>query len=417
MIAASAVVISGCSVGNHLSSQAPLKNTTEGFNVFHGRCINSDATMISPALIPLMTNIVAGGIKLAGTTLKKYGEDIDAKFATTVNFDGDESLSECLHVVYGKVYTDKTDFIDTSQSLGQILPLPWNSIARASLEDNATSKQISDQTQATLSAAKNALASSGAMIADKPSLFAELRILRSTDKSNISLRLRAFYYGAPLADSWFTRNNPKAIIISISPFDPSKALLDNLKNGYSIPFYKVPIGSAWVSRDLLYPAITAPQSWETPYYPISSLGKKPLTLVVGLLETTAGSQLLTVLGTALEGTADITAEAIVDEFDKQKRTANEANEKAEIDKARTDSATATAKAITNLGKANDTYDSCVTLLASSNGALTKPQRDAVLAFASARVIAAASIAAAEPTISALKLNTSIIADPGMCVMP
>ncbi len=395
-----------------------LENTTEGFYVFHGRCLNSETPKFAPALIPLLTNLVSSGIKLAGTTLKTYGADSDAKFAATVNFDGDGALNECLHIVSGKVYTNKIDFQNSTQQLNQVLPLPWESIARANLADNATSKEVADQTQSSMDAAKSALASSGAMVAEKPNLFAELRILRSKDESSISFRLRAFYYGAPLTDSWFKRSNAKAIIISLSSFDPSKPLIDNLKNGYSIPLYKVPVKSTWVTGDLLYPTISASQTWDTPYFPITSLGKKPLTVVVGLLETTAGSKLLTTLGTALESTSDTTATGIVDKFDTQKLATNKAKEKSDDDKARTASATAATQAITDLGKANDAYDTCVTLLSvpSPTGTLTKVQRDAVLAYASARVVAAASFAAAEPTISALKLNTNKIADPGMCVM-
>lgn len=415
-ILASIFFISSCS-GTYQNLQPPPKNTIEGFGVFHGRCLNSDTTKMSGELIPLLTNVVAGGIKMTGTSLKKYGEDKDAKFATTLNFDGDESLNDCIHIVHGKVYTDKVDFIASPQPLDELLPLPWDAIAKASLEDNASSKQISDQTQATMTVAKTTLASSGAMIAEKPRLFAELRILRSKDRSSISLRLRAFFYGSPLTERLFSRKRSKAIIISFAPFDPAKPLIDSIKTGYSIPFYSVPVGSAWVSGDLLYPTISASQAWETPYYPTSSLGKRPITLVLGVLETTAGSQILTVLGTALEGTADATAKGIIDNLDTNKVSAEEIKDKLERDKARTESATATVKAIADLGKANDAYDSCVAILASSNGPINKAQRDAILEFTSARVIAAASIAAAEPTILALNLDTKVINEPLMCIMP
>lgn len=389
--------------------------------MFRGDCMNSAPPNMSPLLIPLFSNVVSGGLKAVGGALKKYGEDTDAKFATTVNFDNDQALNGCLHVVHGSVYTNKAEFAKSNQQLEKLLPLPWESIANANVKTNATPKDVKDQITRSVAAAKQVLASSGAMLAEKPRFFAELRLIKSKDNSSVAFRLRSLYYGAPINDGWFTRSSAKALVVSISAFDATKPLMDNLKSGYSVALSDVPIGSAWVTGDLLYPNIANVTTWDSPWFAGPTDGKKPLTIVTGILETSAGSKLLNVIGTAVEGSADNTAKALADSLDSNKRATDAITEKGAIDKARSDAAAATVKAITDLTKAKDAYDACVVALTmppvGSTTSISKVQQDTLFAFASAKVTAAASISAAEPLFSELKLPTDFINGPGACAFP
>ncbi|HDS0956931.1 hypothetical protein V1687_28875 (plasmid) [Pseudomonas putida] len=389
--------------------------TASGFRVFHGECLNTDADKISPLLLPLLTNVISGGITAIGTGLKAYGEDSDAKFASSLNFDKGEDVSGCLHVVYGKVFTDSADFQDPSVKLENLLPLPWLAIARANGGDGESSKDWVAALPQVLDDAKTKLASSGAMLAEKPRFFAEMKVIRSPDGAKVAFRLRAFYYGERLGKSWWPSSKAKAIVLTVSGFDASKSVIENLKNGYSVLQSDVPLGQAWVSSDLLAPNGKGDgrDAWDSPWYTLPPDKSTPTTLVAGLLETTAGSKLLSVLGTALEGSAETTAKQYVESIDPAKRaTAEEAARTAE-NTARTNAAAAVVSAISDVNAAQAAYDTCIATPDSNFNA----KRAAVVAFASARVTAAASVASAEPLFSQMGVPVAFLNDPKDCKVP
>ncbi|POA77431.1 hypothetical protein [Pseudomonas sp. DP16D-R1] len=368
--------------------------------------------------IPTAT-VISGGLKALGAGLKKYGEDSDAKFASTLNFNSGEDVRGCLHVVYGSVFTDSADFLDPSVKLENILPLPWLAVARA----NGTTGESADATVGRLPqvllAAKTTLANSGAMLAEKPSFFAELKIIRSPDASKVAFRLRAFYYGERLDKGWWPRSKSKAVVLTVSGFDVSKSLVENLKNGYSVLQSDVPVGQTWVSSDLLSPngEDGGRNAWDSPWYTLPPDKTTPTTLVTGLLETTAGSKLLGVLGTALEGTADTTAKSYVDSLDPAQRATAEETARTAENTAKTNAAVAVVKAIADVKAAQNAHDACITTM-DAPGASSNDKRDAVLAFASARVTAAASVSAAEPLFSQMGVPAEFLNDPGRCkVLP
>ncbi|MDD1150265.1 hypothetical protein M5G25_18430 [Pseudomonas sp. TNT2022 ID357] len=416
-------LLAGCAGSQNQMQLSPdhiriSAGTTSGFRVFHGECLNTDADNVNPLLLPLLTNVISGGLKAVGTGLKTYGEDSDAKFASTLNFNKGEDVRGCLHVVYGKVFTDSADFLDSSVKLDSILPLPWLAVARANGESGESTNDWVAGLPQVLADAKAKLASSGAMLAEKPRFFAEMKIIRSPDGSKVAFRLRAFYYGERLDKGWSLRSSSKAIVLTVSGFDASKALVENLKNGYSVLQSDVPLGQAWVSSDLLSPNGEGGgrNAWDSPWYALPPDKNTPTTLVAGLLETTAGSKFLGVLGAALEGAADTTAQNYVDSLDPAKRaTAEEAARTAE-NTARTNAAAAVVTAISDVNAAQATYDACINTMeseASDNSA----KRAAVVAFASARVTAAASVASAEPLFSQMGVPVSFLNNPGKCKVP
>ena len=420
-----AAALSGCASSEKLVVGAPnisAASTTTGYRVFYGDCLNTAAPNLSPLLVPLFTNVVSGGLKAVGGVLKKYGEDTDARFASTLNFNSGDELNGCLHVVHGNVFTDQADFRGSSFDLQEVLPLPWDAIARANVAPGATSETINARKTAVLASAKNVLASSGAMLAEKPKFFAELRAVRSSDGSSVAFRLRSFYYGERLGDGWLSRPSTKAVVLTVSGFDVSKSLLDNLKSGYSVAQSDVPVGKAWVTSDLLYPNGHGEgrDAWDSPWFTLPADKKKPFTVVTGLLETTAGSKLFGVLGTALDVSAEGTAKALADALDSSKQAVADTAAKAADAKAKADAAAAVVKAIGDVGKAMDAHESCVTTMApapATAGAVTKAQRDLVLAFVSAKITAVASIAAAEPLFSAMNVPVTFLDQPGACAFP
>lgn len=397
-------------------------STTTGFRVFYGDCLNTGAPNMSPWLVPLFTNIVSGGLKAVGGALKKYGEDTDARFASTLNFNTGEDLKGCLHVVHGAVFTDRADFQNPAFRLQDVLPLPWHAIARANATTGATSQDIDAKLPAVLASAKDVLTSSGAMLAEKPKFFAELRAVRSSDSSSVAFRLRAFYYGEQLGDGLRWWPSAKAIVLTVSGFDVSKSLIENLKAGYSVTQTDVRLGSVWVTSDLLSPNGNGEgrDAWDSPWFTLPTDKKRPFTVVAGLLETTPGSKMLGVLGTALEGTADVTAKALADAMDPSKQAAADAAAKAADIKAKTEAATAVVNAVTAVGKAKDAHDKCVTVMTpapATADAVTKAQRDALLEFVSAKITATASIAAAEPLFSAMQVPVTFLDQAGACAFP
>lgn len=419
-----AAALFGCaSSGKQVVGAADISaaSTTNGYRVFYGDCLNTAAPNLSPLLVPLFTNVVSGGLQTVGGVLKKYGEDTDAKFASTLNFNSGDELNGCLHVVHGTVFTDQADFRDPSFGLQDILPLPWYAIARANASSGATSEVINARKTAVLASAKNVLASSGAMLAEKPKFFAELRAVRSSDGSSVAFRLRSFYYGERLGDGLLSRPSAKAVVLTVSGFDVSKSLVDNLKSGYSVAQSDVPVGKAWVTSDLLYPNGRGEgrDAWDSPWFTLPA-DKKPFTVVAGLLETTAGSKLLGVLGTALEGPAEGTAKALADALDSSQQAEANTAAKAAAVKAKADAAAAVVKAIGDVGKAKDAHETCVTAMEpapATAGAVTKVQRDLVLAFVSAKITAVASIAAAEPLFSAMNVPVTFLDQSGACAFP
>lgn len=418
------VLLCGCASAPNQTSHAGFSGdvTTTGFRVFYGDCINAGAPNMSPLLVPLFTNIVSGGFKAIGGALKKYGNDTDARFASTLNFDNGDDLKGCLHVVHGAVFTDMADFQDPAFKLEDVLPLPWRAIARANEGQGATPEAVEAKLPATVANAKDALTSSGAMLAQKPKFFAELRAVRSSDSSGVAFRLRSFYYGERLSDGWLSRPTTKAVVLTVSGFDVSKSLIDNLKAGYSVAQSDVPVGKAWVTSDLLYPNGTGNgrEAWNTPWFTLPTDKKKPFTLVTGLLETTAGSELLGVLGTALDSSADSMAKDLADSLDPSKQVAADAAAKAADLKSKSDAAVAVVKAIGDVGKAKDAHDSCVTAMSPAPAtvdAVTKTQRDALLAFVSAKITAVASIAAAEPLFSEMGVPVTFLEKAGACAFP
>jgi len=415
-------MLAGCA-GTHNqegSGVEPLKisgGTASGFRVFRGECLNPAAVNLNPILLPLLTNVLSGGLRAVGTGLKSYGEDSDAKFATTVNFDSGEDVAGCLHVVYGKVFTDPKDFKDPSVKLENILPLPWLAVARSNVKSGASAQVVAAKLPIVLADAKKTLAASGAMLAEKPRFFAELKVIRSPDGSKVAFRLRAFYYGERLDKGWWPRSSSKAVVLTISGFDVSKSLVENIKNGYSVIQSDVPIGQAWVNSDLLSPggADGGRNAWDTPWYSLPPDKKSATTIVAGLLETTAGSKLLGVLGTALEGSAETTAKNYADSLDPAKRATAEAAAKTAEDTARSAAAAAVVTAIADVNKAQTAHDACIATMKS--GATSGAKRDAVLTFASARVTAAASVASAEPLFSQMGVPVAFLENPGECVVP
>ncbi len=396
--------------------------TTTGFRVFQGDCLNTSAPNLSPLLVPLFTNVVSGGLKAVGGALKRYGDDTDERFASTLNFNSGEDLKGCLHVVHGEVFTDSADFQQANFKLEHVLPLPWEAIARANAGEGATSMAVRAKVPAVLASAKEVLASSGAMLAAKPKFFAELRAVRSADSSSVAFRLRSFYYAERLSDSWLSRSTAKAIVLTVSGFDVTKSLLDNLKSGYSVSQSDVPVGKAWVTSDLLHPkgSGTGRDAWDSPWFSLPTDKQKPFTVVAGLLETTAGSKLLGVLGTALESSAESTAKGLADVLDSSKQDAADAAVKTADLKAKSDAAAAVVKALADVGKAKDAQDACVAALTpapATADAVTKAQRDALLAFVSAKITAAASIAGAEPLFSEMQVPVTFLDNPGACVFP
>lgn len=383
--------------------------------MFHGECLNTDADKISPLLLPLLTNVISGGLKAVGAGLKAYGEDSDAKFASTLNFNNGQDVSGCLHFVYGKVFTDSADFLDPSVKLESILPLPWLAVARANAGTGESSKDWIAGLPQVLYDAKTKLASSGAMLAEKPRFFAEMKIIRSPDGSKVAFRLRAFYYGERLDKRWWPSSKAKALVLTVSGFDAAKSIIENLKNGYSVIQSDVPLGQAWVTSDLLAPNGEGEgrNAWDSPWYTLPPDKSTPTTLVAGLLETTAGNKLLSVLGTALEGSADTTSKLYVDSLDPAKQaTAEEAARTAE-NTARTNAAAAVVSAISDVNAAQAAYDACIATPDSDYSA----KRSAAVAFASARVTAAASVASAEPLFSQMGVPVAFLNDPRDCKVP
>lgn len=421
----SIAALSGCasrSPGGSGAERSDTASVTTGFRVFYGDCINSQPPNFHPALVPLLSNIVSGGLKAVGGVLKRYGEDTDARFATTLNFESGENVQGCLHVVHGPVFTDPTEFRASEHALQSVLPLPWREIARANLAPGATESEIQARVPSVVAAAKDVLVTSGAMLAAQPKFFAEMRIVRSPDSSNVAFRLRSFYYGEPLGNGWFTRRSAKAVVLTVSGFDASKSLIDSLKAGYSVAQSDVQVGKAWVTSDLLNPNGSGEgrNAWDSPWFTLPPDKKKPFTMVTGLLETTAGSKLLSVLGSALEGSADDTTKAIFEALDPKKQAEADATVKAAELKAKADAAIAVVKAVTEVGKAKDAHEACTTALTpapATLAAVTKPQRDAFYAYVSARITAIATIAAAEPLFSTMDVPIGFIEEPGLCVLP
>jgi len=416
-------VLTGCANSPGHGSVSPgsggvAAGTSSGFRVFKGDCLNTQASNLNPLLVPLLTNVVSGGLKVIGTGLKKYGEDSDARFASTLNFDKGEDLNGCLHVVYGSVFTDSADFLDSAVKLEDILPLPWLAVARANGSQGEPAQKAIARLPNVIASAKHSLVTSGAMLAEKPSFFAELKAVRSPDGSKVAFRLRAFYYGERLAKGWLPRSSSKAVVLTVAGFDASKALLDNLKSGFSVVQSDVPVGQAWVNADLLYPngAGEGRNAWDSPWFTLPADKTTPFTVVAGLLETTAGSKLLGVLGAALEGSADTTAKNLVDSLDSSKRAVAEDAARVADNTARANAASAVVKAIADVGLAKDAHDACISTMALKPAASAKVQRDAILAFASARVTAAASISAAEPLFSQMGIPVTFIDQPGDCVV-
>lgn len=408
-----AAASAGCSsFGSRSGTVTSTSNTLDGFHVFAGDCMNPHvAGVMSPLLLPFVGNLLSGSMKAIGDNIKIYGDDRDAKYASTVNFEEWGTDQKCLHLVHGLVYTNTVAYEEDTTPLFNRLPLPWPLAVKAAmkaqgLEQNAASRNVENK-------ARQALIGSRALLAATPRFFAEIGVVRSMDKSSYTFRLRALYYGEPLGEGWFQRNSAKALVVTVAPYDTSKKIVDNLGGAYSISLANAPVGTSLLFDEYFRQSDAVSRSaWETPWYKVSaSSATGPLTLVGGLTVTTEGSKALGVLGSALSSSAVETSKLIVDKkLDEAKIAAAEKTIKDSEDTLRDNFAAATSTAVTDWAEAKTAYDKCA-IATDPADKLTK-----WASFVKAQVKALASIAKAQPLSNIIK-DISFLENPAACPMP
>lgn len=383
-------------------------NTVDGFRVFAGDCINSPSGNLAQLALPLVGQLVSGGLKALGGTLKAYGDDATQRYGATVNLAGLDGAARCLHIVYGPVYTNGQTQPFKEADVERNLPLPWHEAAQARHRIlNNPSSGIDKTRQLVLQEAVAALSSSGALLAGPPRFFAEVRIITSETKDAMRFRLRSLYYAEPLNSSWFRRNSAKSFVVTVGPYDHAKSLKDNLADGYSITFDSLQVGTATFFEDYFNP--DGPAAWESPAYKPAKVDLTgQMTLAVGVLETTAGSKILSVIGNALSDSADATATLVKDKYDKTKEAAAQKQLVKDEADARTTAASSTVAAISAWSTAQKDYDDCKTKTD------PKERLQAAVKFAGSRVSAIAAIANAEPLSSGVILDRSFLETPTDC---
>lgn len=391
-------------------SMANAASTIDGFHAFTGDCMNSPSGSASPLALPSIGQLVSGGLKALGGTLKAYGDDETLTVGGTVNLAGISGPVRCLHIVYGPVYTNARTQPFNESVVKDNLPLPWLEAAKgrnAILGGPSTEIEGENSRQYLLKDAVAALKSSGALLAGPPLFFAELRIVPSEAGDSVRFRLRSLYYQKPLKDAWFRRSSVKSLVVTVGPYDHTKALKDNLANGYPIAFDSLHGGTAVFFDDYFSP--NGPAAWESPIYKLAAGDASGrITLAVGVLETTAGNKVLGLIGDALNVSADATAALVKDKVDKAKEAATQKQLAKDETEARTTAATNTVAAINAWSVAQKDYADC--------SAKTDPKEklQAAVKFAGSRVSAIAAIANAEPLSAGVILDRSFLETPVGC---
>jgi len=396
------------------STQAAIgaQNVLDGFFMFAGPCMGRSGQNLSPILVPFATKLLSGGLSAAGTAISNAGAARDTVWLAPANFRGWEDDKQCLHLVSGRVYTSPGAFLNDKVPLQSRLPLPWQA---AALELAGNNQQKADaELKGLLERASEALAASGAMLADVPNFFAEVAIVRPSGSSpgQATFRLRSVYYGKAIESSFLRSDNSYNISFTVIPMPsdgklptaipPDKAInAGHLKNGTSAFF-----------PDFFIADEPTPlgQPYESPYQSIETGGDGKGFVLIGVLsEHRPQNQVLTVLGTAMSESAQATAEAAAKQFDPAqvaaaKKAAFEAQNK-QLD----DMQTSATGAVDAWAKAKADYDACA----------ANPSAATFAAYTKSKIALTIALQKAAPLLPTLGLNTLDLSflEGSQCVLP
>lgn len=411
-------LLSSCS--SLSTSPTPIErlNVLDGFHAFAGNCMARARGQVSAGLLPLIENLVSGGLKAGGTVLTNAGKESTVTHAASINIHGTALSLDCIQLVHGPVYVsehaysmDKTPFEDK-------LPLPWRTLASDKANTKPANEAHVDPAEV-IKRARGSLAANKLWLAGRPRFFAELSVVPAQDGTAVSFRMRALYYGSPIQSNWFGRNAAKRVVITLGPLAAEKSIEDNIKNGYSVDLQRLPIGSAVLFDDMYRADLEdrATTAWDAPWYrlvPVDST--QPSMLFASVQETRAGSTFLTFLGEALTASATATGTAVKDSLDPVKA----AKEKEEEQTARVAAAERVQKAVDSVKEARAAHRACTDALAAASD--SNPfDEDLYLTFLAKKAMAEAAIVNAKPLVTVEVLGAQFLessaAKPNKCWLP
>lgn len=344
-IACLSVTFVGCSTSVPRISNVP-DNSIDGFHVYVGDCLNKrePAGNAAAALIPLMQALVAAGIKAGGAALTKVGEDKTAGLVAAANVTDWPVTHLCVHLVDGPVYVTQNAFIQDSTLMTELLPLPWNMVTKRRDDLEADVRTV--------------LNTNGIWLASRPRFYAELGVIV---RNNAYLyRLRALYYGQGIGAKRGTWGKPQSLRLVVAPFNGEQSMLATLTSSQGIEIEGLSPGSSLIFQDFIGETEALHLPWETSWIPIPQKPTGSSTLVVGVIEAIPGQKWARVVGGALTGSADATAQAVADRYlDQEKIDAAEQKKQAAVATARGAAALAINNAVEDWADARRAYIACV----------------------------------------------------------